>query len=302
MTSVTGIVETADGTKELRYQFKGTKRQVSLNGHRITAATEFFGSVKVIDFTPDDLFLVKGAPGERRQFLDKLLALVDREYVESLVRYQRALKHRNALLKGFDGGGKAEFRKQLSHWEETLIGDGRRIASKRKGLAERLSRQAAEIYSSLLTPPASESITCGYESAFLETEDLPAAFDGSFEKDLRRKSTTFGVHRDDLLLEIDTGFGAKPMREIASQGQSRSAALALKLAGVEFLRAGGEDPIVLLDDVESELDATRRAKLLNYLLELNSQIFVATTDPAALAGSLGDAQVFRIDAGSVSSC
>lgn len=277
-TTVSAVIETADGEKTVAYRFADGRKQIFVNGNRVTTASEFYGTVKIIDFTPDDLFIVKGAPSERRQFLDKILALIDRDYVDALVRYQRALKNRNALLAA--DRPRAELRTECTHWEETLIQDGLRIAKRRAALVQELNKTSQTIYGDLIGEGGTEKIFIHFESAFLKHEDQKRAFTDSFDRDLRLRTTTFGVHRDDLGVEIDTGFGQRKIREIGSQGQTRTAALALKLAGVEYLRGHGEpgDPIVLLDDVESELDPSRKGRLLEYLLSNRSQIFIATTE------------------------
>lgn len=296
-TAVSGIIDTEDGEKTLAYRYQDGRKQVFINGSKISSAAQFVGAVKIIDFTPDDLFLVKGTPQERRRFLDKLLALQDREYLEALVRYQRALKNRNALLTSGFNRPRNELRVELSHWEKTLIEDGLRIGKRREALSKKLSSLAQVIYSEFVTDGAAEKIESRYESKFLKVKELEEGFSSSLERDLKLRTTTFGVHRDDLLLTIDTGFGSHSAKQIASQGQTRSAALALKLAGVEYLR--DSNPIVLLDDVESELDKGRRERLLEYLLSLKSQIFIATTDRAALPGLAGEAVFFGVEGGKI---
>jgi len=290
--SVSGTFTTDIGEKTLSYTYGEGRRQVFLNGNRITTAEDFFGTVKIIDFTPDDLFIVRGSPTERRQFLDKILAVSDRDYLSSLLRYSKALKNRNSLL-----AQRSPSRSDLIPWEETLIKEGAIISKKRAELIAFLGAKSRDIYGSLVNDAAIESIQCVYESHFLKN---PAPlYDESFQKDLRYGSTTVGIHRDELQIQFDTGFGHRPAKEIASQGQTRSAALALKLAGVQYLRAHGAsgDPIVLLDDVESELDLGRRERLLKYLISQTSQILIATTDRRALPGIEGE--FFSVKSGEV---
>ena len=301
-TEVSAELNTSFGSQTLRYQYQKGKREVYVNANRVTAASDFYGVAKVIDFTPDDLFIVKGSPQERRRYLDKLLAIVDREYLENLVRYQRALKNRNALLtqqKGTVEGGAGKLRAELALWELPLIESGEIISKKRALLLAQLTKQAQVIYSSLSS--SREQIRFIYKTNFKDTLDKKEEFQRRFERDLRTRSTSLGIHRDDIDIEIDTGFGMSDAKEIASQGQTRSLALALKLAGIEFLRqaSAGEDPIVLLDDVESELDSSRKRYLLDYLLRIQSQVFVATTSEDALPGLAERAQYFAVRDGKI---
>jgi DNA replication and repair protein RecF len=298
-TQVGGVVQTDIGEKLLNFSFVNGRRQVFLNSNRVTAAEDFFGTIKVIDFTPDDLSIVRGAPVERRGFLDKILAASDREYLASLVRYTRALKNRNALLVG-DG---RNIREQLSPWEKTLIEEGIEIATKRNQLIRVIGESAHQIYRGLLEADTAEKIELSYESHFLTLNSPETIYDQSLAKDLRLKTTTAGIHRDELHIVFNTGFGPRPAKEIASQGQTRSAALSLKLAGVEYLKHHGApgNPIVLLDDVESELDLGRRARLLEYLMTLTSQILIATTDRKALPGIKdSEAEFFVVEMGAIS--
>jgi DNA replication and repair protein RecF len=279
-TEVSGIFFDESGERSLSYRFEGGKRLVFVNNNRVKAAADFFGQVKIIEFTPQDLFIVTGSPSERRAYIDKLLSISDREYFLSLLRYTKALKNRNAMLLG--GGSIAD----LKPWEAILCTEARLISEKRIALVEKLNHLAGSIYQSI---EPEERISLEYLG---ETELM---FD--YERDLRLKSTTSGVHRDDLQLYLDTGFGRKWAKETASQGQIRSLTLALKLASVEFLRELGQTPIVLLDDVESELDENRRSKLLRYLTALGGQILIATTNRYALPGIEKEAIYYSVESG-----
>ena len=246
-TKVQAELETNDGSKNLSYLYESSKRSVFINDNKVTSASDFYGAAKVIDFTPDDLFLIKGSPSERRKFIDKLLAIVDKEYLEALVRYQRALKNRNALLSSIKTG--ENIQSELSLWEEPLIENGEIISAKRHSLINVLSQEAGKIYSKLTDKK--EYLECHYKTHFVKGFDKKTEYKKRITRDMRLKATSFGIHRDELEISLNTGFGFTTAKEIASQGQTRSAALALKLAGIEFLKSAslGEDPIVLLDDV-----------------------------------------------------
>jgi len=294
-TEATAILDTADGTKNLSYRYQNSKREVFINGNKVTSASQFYGTAKVIDFTPDDLFLVKGSPSERRRFIDKILAIVDKEYLESLVRYQRALKNRNALL--INSKPSQKLQAELALWEAPLIENGKLVSQKRAQLIALLSLEAGRIYSKLAQN--NELFEVNYKSHFTKELDQASEYQKRYNRDLKLKTTSFGVHRDELEINLNSGFGMSAAKEIASQGQTRSVALALKLAGIECLKSAsfGEDPIVLLDDVESELDQKRRSFLLEYLIGIKSQIFIATTNRDALPGLEKIAQFFTVQEG-----
>ena len=308
LSFINGKFSTSDGEKLISCQIKGGKRILFFNGKRVERAANFFGHTRSIVFTPDELEQVKGPPLYRRQFIDRTLTLVDKYYLESLVQFHRALKSRNRVLSSAGAPSSiSEIQKLLLSWDSLLSRYGRVIAEKRLLLAQDISPKLANYYK-FLAGSSSESACCRFDSELifnrevLSEQSVMELYSKRLTRDIRLKSTSFGPHRDDLHLLLDTGFGMKNSRITASQGQVRCLALALKLAAAELILARtGEPPILLLDDVESELDKSRREALYELLKAFNSQTIITTTDQFDLTASRSlNCQVLYIDKGEVS--
>ncbi len=282
-------ITTQNGEQTLAVEIAARGRSVTLNGKRLESVLGFYGQVKAVIFTPDELLLVKGPPQQRRSFLDRTLAMVDPLFVENAVHYQRALKQRNALLMGRDGHHPSTA--DLAFWDQLLAKHGRALAEKRSAFVAFLSDHVAAAYRKLieLEPGGAEGekVALEFESDFLtqhgslqSEEEVLRLLAQAADRDLRRKTTTVGVHRDELKLLLDTGAGRHEARSIASQGQARTLALALKLASLDFLRSQTSDePILLLDDVESELDTARKSALYQLLSDSKNQVLLTGTQP-----------------------
>jgi len=280
---VDGKLQSESGEKTLRCSIAKGKRSISLNGNRLETASSFYGQLNCVVFTPDDLILVKGGPSGRRSFLDRILAMSDRGYVDSLVTYQRALKNRNKVIS--ESNDLARQEKVIAPWNTILLEHGLVISEKRKILIEELGELAGEFHTALVEE-SDEKVNFAYQSHFLNDdaelyskETMKARFSEALAKDLQARGTSVGTHRDELLIEIDTGAGFRAARLGASQGQARCIALSLKLAAIKvLLKRTGELPILLLDDVESELDASRRASFYALLNNFNTQIIMTATE------------------------
>ncbi len=281
--SVDGRLESESGTKTLRCAISKGKRSIFLNGNRLETASSFYGQLNCVVFTPDDLILVKGSPSNRRSFLDRILAMSDRGYVDSLVAYQRALRSRNKIIS--EQKDRSSLLQVVRPWDQLLVEHGRIVAEKRKHLIDSLQPHAQKFYQSLV-PKQNEEIAFSYQSHFLDThntlisaETMRSVFADSLAKDSKSRGTSVGTHRDEVEISLDTGSGFHSARIGASQGQSRSIALSLKLAAVQTLfERTGELPIVLLDDVESELDSSRRSAFYKLLGNFETQIILTATE------------------------
>lgn len=303
-----GVVRRSYGevVLEVAYQTDQRKR-VKVNGTDVRRLSELFGYLTAAIFSPEDLQLVKGGPAHRRRFLDLELAQIDPPYRQDLIDYQQVLLQRNNLLKQGPGRGLAE---QLAAWDTQLTAAGGRLQAKRARAVRTLARLAAEAHRRITS--GREGLALTYLAALgpgaSRVEVDPEWGVGEFRErlgaelaavrplELRRGMTLLGPHRDDLLLSID---GAEA-RSFASQGQQRTAALALKLAEIEFMREEtGEYPLLLLDDVMSELDAGRREYLLSAAGE-KTQVLVTTTALETLpAAQLATARVFTVEQGKI---
>jgi len=265
------------------------RRSLSLNGFAQETPRRMLGVFPAVAFTPDTLSLAKGGPGERRRFLDVALSMLTPAYAVRLSKYLKALAQRNALLRQ-----QAPPEELLETWDRSLAIEAAGILGARLRYLGELIPRAQEFYQrisagreSLEIAPVITGVEAATEAAYFES------FVRAHKNDLRRQMTTVGPHRDDLLLRLD----GRPLREFGSQGQKRSAALALKLAEAAALgEIAREAPVALLDDVLSELDAHRQADLLKYLE--GWQVFLTCCEPShALHGRAG--KVFCVREGEV---
>lgn len=281
-----GFIRTACGAR-------GIVVAIGPDGKRITAGgvparrrelVEFAG---VVTFTPDDLWLVKGSARERRRYLDREVAAFVPAYGDDLARYRRALAQRNAALRAAD-------RSAAEVWTEKLVAYGARVLSARLKFLACLVPVARELFArwdgaELNVRYRSITPLGGSDPASL-AEALRAALAKNAAREMELGQTLAGPHRDDLMLEV----GGRPAGTAASQGQQRSLVLALKLAQVRlWQKQTGESPVMLLDDVFSELDGTRRARLLAPL-DAGLQMFVTATQPACRETA---AAVYRVAGG-----
>jgi DNA replication and repair protein RecF len=232
--------------------------RAQVNRQPLRRATELLGALRVSVFSPDDLVLVKGGPSDRRRYLDDLLVAVHPRNDAVRADVERVLRQRNALLKQSGGRQSAEVASTLDVWDAQLARAGEALAAAREDLVVRLRPELAKAYDQLAGGPADVGVAYkrSWEGALL------AALGASRTDDVRRGVTLVGPHRDELLLTI----GELPARTHASQGEQRSLTLALRLAGHRAVAdAAGSPPVLLLDDVFSELDPDRSDALLAHL-------------------------------------
>lgn len=286
-----------------RYRHSGRwKKDILLDGAKVRPK-EHYGALNAVIFSPEDLQLVKGEPALRRRFFDMQIAQTDPVYYDMLVKYNRVLQQRNRLLKDLrENGGKAA---ALQPWDSEFIKLAAAIAARRIGALQKLQAIAGEIYGSIAGN--GEELTVGYELKGNNGELLcPAESSVCGEEfyrlrlaerektDILRGSTGIGPHRDDLRILLN-GYSS---RAFASQGQQRSCALALKLSQLEYVRREtGEFPVLLLDDVMSELDNGRRAQLLQFI-DGRVQTFITVNDRELIPDLAGNAY-FEITGGTV---
>lgn len=269
--SVFADINTSLGIQTLGITLQGNSRAALVNNEASPMA-DFVGRLVCVSFSPTDISLVKGQPLTRRRFLDKHLVDLTPHLIRHLVAYQRALRSRNVLLKGQN----IDIDK-LFPWERILAEEGALILNARLKFVEKLEHRTAAIIKEFCTR---EEITLGLksfdkDSVEIKAEDLLLRFEREREREIAHRSTLVGPHRDDLMIALN----GKDSRAFASQGQSRSIVLALKLAVIELLEEEREDaPIVLLDDVDSELDRTRRRALFLHVFNKSRQVFITGTE------------------------
>ena len=230
--------------------------RVMVNRQTLRRARDLLGTVRVSVFSPDDLALVKGGPAERRRYLDDALVACAPKHDRTLGDLERILRQRNALLKQAAGRVTPEVEATLDVFDAKLAETGERLGAARAALVERLEPIVAKAYD--VVASAAAAVTVGLDAPW-QTPGLAAALAASRTEDLRRAVTTVGPHRDDAVLTIN----GMPARTHASQGEQRSLALALRLGAHELVtERAGSAPILLLDDVFSELDPDRSVALL----------------------------------------
>ncbi len=245
---------------ELELTRQGRNR-VQVNKQRLGRTRDLLGVMRVTVFSPDDLFLVKGGPNERRRFLDDTLVALALKYDSMRLELDRIVKQRNTLLKQAGGKLNDEVEVTLDVWDLKLAEVGDQFGHARAVLVARLSPMVQEAYEQLADRPS--SIELRYEPAWRQ-RGLAAALAASRTDDVRRGVSTVGPHRDD----VDLFIGGLPARTHASQGEQRTLALALRLAAHRMVaEKAGSAPVLVLDDVLSELDPTRSAALLRHLPE-----------------------------------
>lgn len=266
--------------------YRDAPKRVYINDFPITKIGELMGVCPVVLFSPDELKIVKESPADRRRFIDISLCQISRAYFYALTRYNRTLISRNKLLK--TGGYSAN---DLAVWDEMLAREGARIIKTRRGYIARLAPEAEKAHAMLTD--GGEKLTVEYEGLAGNTVDEVAenflrALHGSRERDERMKFTGVGAHKDDLSLAIN----GSDVRVYGSQGQQRTCALALKLAETELMTETiGYSPVLLLDDVLSELDVKRKAALMQ--AATGRQTIITTTDFE------GDANILTVKNGVV---
>lgn len=278
------------------------KKEIWLDGAKVRPK-EHYGSLNTVMFSPEDLQLVKGEPALRRRFFDMQISQTDPLYYDLLVKYNRVLLQRNRLLKDIrDNGSRREV---LQPWNQEFVKLAAAITRKRMLALNKLENIVSEIYGSITQNQ--EQLKVRYElkannGEVLYPTDIFAAGENFYKEnlaqreqvDILRGNTGIGPHRDDLQLLLNN----MSLRSFGSQGQQRSGALALKLSQLEYVhREIGEFPVLLLDDVMSELDDSRRAQLLLFI-DGRVQTFITVNDRELIPDLAGNAY-FRIENGVV---
>ena len=245
--------------------------RVLIDRQKLRRAADLAGTVRVTVFSPDDLALVKDGPAHRRRYLDDLLAAGSPRLAAVGHDLDRVLRQRSTLLRQAGGRLSAEVASTLDVWDAKLSELGERLGRARARLVDQLEPAVTKGYDQVAL--ASARVTLSYEAPW-RTQGLAAALAAARGTDVRRGVSTVGPHRDEVVFTI----AGLPARTHASQGEQRSLALALRLAGHELLAATtGGPPLLLLDDVFSELDADRSAALLTHLPP--AQALLTTTGP-----------------------
>ena len=243
---------------------KAGSKGIAIDGQKIKKAADLLGLCNVVFFSPEDLSIIKNGPAERRRFVDMELCQLDSFYLYNLNHYNKIVNQRNKLLK--DMYMNPELKDTLAIWDSQLVSFGSKVIERRKTFTDQLNEIIYEIHKKL--SGGKEEIKISYEPD-IEIEAFESKLRMNQERDIKLKQTSVGPHRDDFAFlngDID-------IRRFGSQGQQRTAALSLKLSEIELVKKITKDtPILLLDDVLSELDSNRQNYLLNSIGDIQTII------------------------------
>ena len=263
-------------------------KHLRLDGKNPRGLPDWFEQIKAVAFVPSDLRLVDGGPEGRRDFLDRAAFTLDASYLETARSYRGALKQKNALLRDARREGRSPDGTLLELWNDQLAEAGARVIQQRtnflrdfapvfrelhEGITGAAKGHAEFLYRGCVGTEALSEGLSGIKAA------LGTKIEAAAAQELRRGFSVVGPHRDDWELRV----GQEPLRKFGSQGQVRSAALALRVSEMVLARRKrGICPIFLLDDVSSELDSSRNAQLMTLLQELGAQVLITTTERSNL--------------------
>ena len=278
---------------------KNKAKGIAINSQYLKKAAQLLGLCNVVFFSPEDLSIIKSGPEKRRRFMDMELCQIDASYLYHLNQYNKVINQRNALLKEMSFHGNSYTTSQekidvLSVWNSQLLNYGEKIIERRKKYNIDLNNIIKEIHSNL--SGGLEDLEVIYVPN-ADSDHFEEALLQSTERDFKYKMTNVGPHKDDLIFKLN-GVDA---RKFGSQGQQRSTALSLKLAEIEMIRMIKKDtPLLLLDDVLSELDAKRQNFLLSGIGDIQT-IITCTGLDEFVKGRINIDKIFKVEKGIITS-
>jgi len=275
---------------------QGVRKRASINGLGVPKASDLLGRLPCVCVSAADMEIVRSEPAERRMFLDLELSARSPAYLRRLAIYKRALEHRNAMLR--DAREAMPPRELWETWEEQLAEQGAGLREARREFVALLDPKLAAYHSKI--GGGEDSCMAYMQRDPANTfEELMAAYAKGRVADVARGSSSIGPHRDDIALTV----GGMEARLFGSQGQQRTLVIALKLAAMEAsAELFGEPPLLLLDDIFSDLDERRRSRLVEVILAMAGQTVLTCTEPSAAGNEiLGNAALFHVMAGRVTS-
>jgi DNA replication and repair protein RecF len=284
------------GRKKISWSYSSRGRELRMDNAPVSSISQWFVPIRAILFCPDHSAIVRGGPDARRRFLDRARFTANPAYLDVYRKYHHILGQKKSLLRGNSSDPLL-----LKVWNQQLVDYGVKISLQRQSMLSELQQPFA----------ASHGLLTGGEGVGLSLKGLsgraPEEVRGFFESELERLSSEesrqgrclVGPHRDDVVIEID-GY---PARRFASQGQTRSIVISLKMAELEAARLRGESPLFLLDDLSSELDRERTHRLVDMLAQRDNQIWITTTN-LSLLGTLPSSSTrrFHLSSGQLGDC
>ena len=284
-------------TDQIEVHLDRHKKTLIINHQPVKKIIELFKSLFVVIFSPEDLHIVSAGPQVRRKFIDINLCQINPTYYHHLGRYYHVLNQRNHLLKKCKREPK--LRETLGVWDEQLVSYGTKIMVQRQAYLESLNHLAQTFHDKITN--GVEQLTVGYKPN-VELEHYATKLTQNQDKDILIGSTSVGIHKDDLSIYIDNRRTRDryDVRHFGSQGQKRSVSLSLKLSGITYIKDKYEPPILLLDDVLSELDETRQRFLLQEIKDLQTILTcTGVEDVIAKMSTDVDITLFKVDNGTI---
>ena len=265
-------------------------KRISIDRVPVRHMKDVFGRLLVVMFTPEDLRLIKSGPSERRRFMDMEICQLSNIYYGDLHEYHRVLRQRNALLKTLQKDKSAL--ESLSIWDEQLVKYGKRIMKTRAAFIGKISDISKEIHKNITQ--SVENLEIIYHPNIIDSENYMKSMARSHKRDIAQGTTSYGIHKDDIHFMIN----GISVRNFGSQGQQRTAALSAKLAEIEIIKQStGETPVLLLDDVFSELDSNRQKFLLSQITGLQTLITCTGIEDVFLSESADKCHIMRVEKG-----
>lgn len=271
---------------------KNKHKGIAINGIPLKKSSDLFGYLQVIFFYPEDLDIIRRGPNVRRHFLDIDISCVDKVYLNSLMNYNKLLESRNKLLKDISFYNRAGDRTTLDIINTQFIEYGKNVITGRKNYIDKLNLLIEKIHKDLSGDKESLKIT--YQPS-TDVDSFREELEKNIERDIKTGMTSLGPHRDDFTFFIN----GKDVKKFGSQGQKRTAALSLKLAQIDIAKnETGEMPVLLLDDVLSELDSSRQEYLLKCIGDMQT-IITCTGQDEWIKSRMSVDRVFKVNKGQV---
>jgi DNA replication and repair protein RecF len=302
-TVIAASLTKKSGTAELEIRIGAEGKRAKINGLNQNKLSQYIGTLKTVIFAPEDLDMIKGTPTIRRRFLDMELTQIEPSYLHHLSTYQKTLIQRNHLLKDTSSGNnKKTMMDVLEVWNEQLAIHGSKMITKRQNFIEKLQRWSAKIHSGITD--GEEQLQIKYMHGFEDTKDESTVLEQFVvklselrEQEFRRGMTLVGPHRDDLVFIVN----GKEVQLYGSQGQQRTVALSVKLAEIDLIfEETGEYPVLLLDDVLSELDEKRQTRLIESFQDKVQTFITGTGMENIQLHKLGKVRKFIVQQGAIS--
>ena len=287
------VVKKGGVDHQLEIGLQKTGRNPRVDGKTVKKLSHFLGYFRTVLFTPEELGKIRGFPVGRRALLDRAILQTEPVYLDRVQEYERVLRQRNQLLKNQSGDD------ELAPWTEALIQSGSRIRYDRQEYLTRLKPLLSQVYREITGDEETANLSYSIEDATLHelTSQMTASFERQASKEKKMALTLIGPHRDDLNFTV----AGKSLRAFGSQGQQRSFMLAFKAAQVVDLESQfKEPPVLLLDDLASELDSRRQEGFFNFLLNRRGQVFLTSAQQQQLPDKVQQtASFFKVDQGLV---